>query len=428
MNRSSRHCATVATLLIPLALACFALAPQAPADCREGCLTNNNTVLGDDALLGNTTGNSNTAIGFQTLINNTTGFGNTATGWQALFSNTTGAFNTATGVVTLQNNTTGNANTATGYSALKDNTTGISNTATGWQALLLNTTGFSNTAIGSTALQNNTAGFFNTANGIGALFFNTTGSNNTAIGSEALFRKTIGSNNIAVSGDAGGNLITGSYNVYIGNGGVARESGAIRIGGTGTANAYIAGISGATVPSGVAVIVDTNGHLGTTTCSARFKEAIRPMDKASEAIFALKPVTFRYKHALDPDRIPQFGLVAEDVEKVNPDLVACDDQGKPYTVRYEAVNAMLLNEFLKEHRKVDKLEATIAQLKAISTEQEAANAEQQKTMEALAARLNQQAAQMQKMDAQLSATRVGVAAATVIKASKLSTQIVTDNQ
>ena len=373
-----------------LVLACFAFAPQARAVCQEGCLTNTNTVLGDDALLSNTTGNSNTAIGFQALINNTNGFGNTAAGWQALSSNTTGAFNTATGVVALQDNTTGNANTATGYSALEDNTTGISNTATGWQALLFNTTGFSNTATGSTALQDNTTGSFNTANGVGALFFNTTGSNNTAIGSEALFRKTTGSNNIAVGSNAGGNLITGGYNVYIGNGGVAHESGAIRIGATGTTNAYIAGISGATVPTGVAVIVDANGHLGTTTSSGRFKEAIKPMDKASEAILALKPVSFHYRRELDPDGIPQFGLLAEDVEKVNPDLVARDDDGKPYTVRYEAVNAMLLNEFLKEHRKVESLEK---QLKA-------EEAKQEEKISALTELVKAQAAQIQKVSDQ----------------------------
>jgi hypothetical protein len=379
-------------ILITLGLTCFALAPLARAVCQEGCLMNNNTVLGDDALLSNTTGNSNTAIGFQALINNTNGFGNTATGWQALFSNTTGAFNTAIGVVALQDNTTGNANTATGYSALKDNTTGISNTATGWQALLLNTAGFSNTATGSTALQDNTTGFFNTATGVGALLFNTTGSNNTAIGSEALFRKTTGSNNIAVGSNSGGNLIAGSYNVYIGNGGLAHESGATRIGATGTTNAYIAGISGATVPTGVAVIVDADGHLGTTTSSARFKEQIKPMDKASEAILALKPVTFRYKKELDPDGIPQFGLVAEDVEKVSPDLVARDDKGKPYTVRYEAVNAMLLNEFLKEHKKVALLEATVSKLQA-----------ERKEIAQLKAALKQQAAQLQKVSAWLEA-------------------------
>ena len=156
-------------------------------------------------------------------------------------------------------------------------------------------------------------------------------------------------------------LTTGSNNIDIGNAGVAGESNTIRIGTAGNSDAtYIAGISGATVPAGVAVIVDADGHLGTIISSARFKEEIKPMDKASEAILALKPVTFRYKQELDPEGIPQFGLVAEEVEKVNPDLVARDEEGKPYTVRYEAVNAMLLNEFLKEHRKVEEQEAAIA--------------------------------------------------------------------
>src|SRR5206468_5112497 len=172
---------------------------------------------------------------------------------------------------------------------------------------------------------------------------------------------------------AGQNLSTGSHNIYIGNfGGSNDESGKIRIGKNGGQNAtFIAGISGVTVPGGVGVIVGTNGKLGTAVSSARFKDEIKPMDKASEAILALKPVTFRYKHELDPDGIPQFGLVAEQVEKVNPDLVARDDQGKVYSVRYEAVNAMLLNEFLKEHRsaqeqnrKIQAQDATIAQLKS----------------------------------------------------------------
>src|SRR5206468_3486160 len=140
---------------------------------------------------------------------------------------------------------------------------------------------------------------------------------------------------------------------------------------------FVAGISGATVPTGVAVIVDANGHLGTTTSSARFKDAIKPMDKASEAILALKPVTFHYKK----DIIPQFGLVAEEVEKVNADLVARDEEGKPYSVRYEAVNAMLLNEFLKEHHKVQDLKAAVAQ--------------QQKQIEALTAGLERVSAQIE---------------------------------
>src|SRR5262249_44020630 len=154
-----------------------------------------------------------------------------------------------------------------------------------------------------------------------------------------LLNNTTGSNNIALGVGAGQNRTTGSNNIDIGNKGVGGESNTIRIGSTTKqANTFIAGISGATVPTGVPVFIDTTGHLGTTTSSARFKEAIKPMDNASEAILALKPVTFRYKKEIDAERTPQFGLVAEDVAKVNPDLVARDKEGKPYTVRYDAVN------------------------------------------------------------------------------------------
>jgi hypothetical protein len=160
---------------------------------------------------------------------------------------------------------------------------------------------------------------------------------------------------------AGTNNITGSNNIYIGNPGTHTDSSRIRIGTPGTqTKTFIAGISGATVPDGVGVIVGSNGQLGTIVSSERFKDEIKPMDKASEAILSLKPVSFRYKKELDPKGIPQFGLVAEDVAKADPDLVARDDNGKPYTVRYEAVNAMLLNEFVKEHRKVEEQQATIA--------------------------------------------------------------------
>jgi len=201
---------------------------------------------------------------------------------------------------------------------------------------------------------------------------------------------------------AGMNLNTGSNNIDIGSKGVAGESNTIRIGKSGTqTTTIIAGITGATVASGIAVLIGSNGRLGTSTSSARFKDAIKPMDKASEAILALKPVTFRYKHELDPEAIPQFGLVAEDVEKVNPDLVARDDQGKPYTVRYEAVNAMLLNEFLKEHRKVEEQGATIAELQSVAAKQALINAQQQRQVNALAATLKEQAAQIQKVSAQL---------------------------
>ena len=322
-----------------LAFACFALSPTPNAfavlPAPDGGYPNDNTAEGEDALFSLTSGPNNTAIGFDALFSNTGGDSNTATGKEALFSNTTGNFNTANGPQALYSNTTGNANTA----------------------------------IGDSALFNNTIGSGNAANGNNALLNNTTGSGNTANGDHALDSNTTGGGNIALGFEAGQNLTTGNSNIDIGNLGVAGESKTIRIGvRTAQRNTFIAGISGATVPTGVAVIVDANGHLGTTTSSARFKEEIKPMDKASEAILALKPVTFHYKKELDPEGILQFGLVAEDVAKVNPDLVVRDDQGKVYTVRYEAVNAMLLNEFLKEHQQLQDLKAVIAeQQKQIKT-------------------------------------------------------------
>ena len=358
---------------------------------------NQNTATGNTALFSNTTGGLNTATGAGALANNTTGNNNTANGAVALFSNTTGATNTANGVNALGNNTTGNSNTANGFNALASNTTGADNTATGVNVLVVNTTGSSNTANGFNALSLNTTGFQNTATGLGALQGNTTGHrntadgdgalgsniigiNNTAAGFQALLNST-GSNNIGLGASAGLNLTTGSNNIDIGNVGVAAEANTIRVGKVGTQQAtFIAAISGKAVPGGVSVIVGANGHLGTVVSSQRFKTAIKPMEQASEAILALKPVTFRYKHELDPEGIPQFGLVAEDVEKVNPALVARDDQGKVYTVRYEAVNAMLLNEFLKEHRRVEEQQATITQLKQ---DFQSKLAEQQNQIEAL---------------------------------------------
>jgi hypothetical protein len=191
-----------------------------------------------------------------------------------------------------------------------------------------------------------------------------------------------GSNNIAVGSQAGSNLTTGSNNIDIGALGSSGEANTIRIGKQGTqTKTFIQGIRGATVANGVGVIVGTTGQLGTVQSSRRFKEAIKPMDKASEAILALKPVTFRYKKELDPDKIPQFGLIAEEVEKVNPELVARDEEEKIMSVRYEAVNAMLLNEFLKEHQRVLELEANAAR--------------QQKQIDALTAGLQKVSAQLE---------------------------------
>jgi len=347
-------------LLIPLviALACLALSPTARA--ADGGLANENTAEGDGALGSLTTGFGNTGLGFNALFTNTTGNENTAVGDSALGEIEGGFGNTAVGFGACEDQADGDSNTAVGNDALQKNKHGGFNTALGDDALQYNTAS-DNTATGASALQHNTSGTANTATGEDAMEQSTTGRDNAAFGGDALGNNTTGSGNIALGNHAGVNLTTGNNNIDIGNAGVGGESAKIRIGTKGKqTNTFIQGISGVTVPGGATVVIDTNGHLGTATSSARFKEAVKPMDKASEAILALKPVTFRYKHELDPAGIPQFGLVAEQVEKVNPDLVARDDQGKVNAVRYEAVNAMLLNEFLKEHQKVQRLEAALA--------------------------------------------------------------------
>ena len=344
-----------ATIL--LAVGCFALSPssQAVLPAPDGGYPGQNTAEGDHALNSLTTGTSNTAMGWRALFLSTDGYENTANGARALYHTTFGVLNTATGFQALFNNTEGGGNTANGVNTLAHNTTGIINTAVGAEALL-----------------SNTSGEFN-----------------TAIGGDALFRNTTGHDNIALGDSAGANLTTGRFNIDIGNVGATGESGTIRIGDSSVHNAtFVAGISGATVSGGVAVYVNSDGKLGTLTSSLRFKDEIKPMDKASEALLALRPVTFRYKKELDPEGIRQFGLVAEDVEKVNPALVARDAHGKVYTVRYEAVNAMLLNEFLKEHRTVQEEKATIAQLKK-------GFAEQQKQIEALTTGLQKVSAQLE---------------------------------
>ena len=385
--------------LIAVLMVCLASVQNAQAACQQGCdLPNSNTFLGDNALIFNTTGVFNTAVGDDALHSNTTGFRNTAIGASALFSIRAACCNTAVGINALKNNTDGGANTAVGESAMSENKIGSYNTAIGDYALVDNTTGVANTAVGTNALAHNTSGGTNTASGQLALYLNTTGDNNTANGTEALesnssgsrntatggqtllfstgddntangfhalFNNTTGSNNIALGNNAGTNLTTGDSNIDIGNAGVAGEAGIIRIGTTGTQTAtFIAGIRGVPISGGTEVGINSSGQLGVRASSARYKDAIKPMDKASEAILALKPVTFRYKKNLDPAGVPQFGLVAEEVEKLNPDLVARDEQGKPYTVRYEAVNAMLLNEFLKEHRTVQEQQREIDGLKA----------------------------------------------------------------
>ena len=274
------------------------------------------------------------------------------------------------------------------YAALYRNT-GISNTADGGSALFSNTTGFHNTADGFQALLSNTTGNHNTADGDNALLHDTTGSLNTAIGAHALEDDITGSSNVALGFQAGFN-ITGNGNICIGQNivGVAGESNVTRIG----------NINSTAQANGVFVTVGAGGKLGFQASSRRYKDDIKPMDNASEALYALKPVSFRYKQEIDPARSPDFGLIAEDVATVNSDLVARDEEGKIVTVRYQAVNTMLLNEFLKEHKLVQEQGATITRQ---HKDFEAAIAQQQKQIEALAATVKEQAAQIQTVSAQL---------------------------
>ncbi|MFL6499248.1 MAG: tail fiber domain-containing protein [Candidatus Udaeobacter sp.] len=324
----------------------------------------------------------NTAVGDQALASNT-GQGNTATGSYSLGSNTTGNFNTATGDAALRNNITGIDNTATGASALWRNSTGNYNTAAGVGALTNNVAGAGNTAVGYQTLYNNTAGY-NIATGYQALQNNTTGPANAAVGYQALRANTTGGYNVALGATAGDNQNTGSFNIYIGG------YGAEGIPGENYA-CYISNIMNQISSGGTPVYVNAFNKLGTLTSSRRFKEEIKPMNNTSELLFALQPVTFRYKKEIDPQRIPQFGLIAEDVEKVNPKLVVRDKEGKINTVRYEQINAMLLNEFLKEHKKVEEQQVTIGDLK--------------KDLGVLTAQLKEQAAQIQKVSAQLEMRR-----------------------
>ena len=361
VNRSSSP-------VVLILLTCFALFQRAEAvnPPPDGGYPGGNTAEGQNALLGLTTGTYNTGVGFSSLS-----------------VTTTGNFNTGMGAGTLLANTA-DQNTATGAGALLSNTTGAFNTANGAFALFTNTIGTSNTASGAFALLNNTTGVENTANGYRVLSGNATGVGNTAYGSQALVQST-GNNNIALGAHAGFNISTGSNNIHIGNVGAGNESATVRIGDNNQTKAFIAGINGVNQGSPTAVFINTlTGQLGTTApaSSRRYKKEIKPMDAASEAVLALKPVSFHYKS--DNTKTPQFGLIAEDVADVNPDLVMRDENGEIYTVRYDAVNAMLLNEFLKEHHQVQDLKATVA--------------EQQRRIEALTMGL-------QKVNAQLEASR-----------------------
>ena len=443
--RKSRNPAIGGFLLL-LPLVCFGLAPMAKAvgPDTDGSIPGSNNGEGVGVLVSRTTGIWNTGTGFEALNHLTSGQQNTATGLRALnndinggyntatgvlslFSNTSGFFNSATGAYSLANNTTGLHNTANGYAALYRNADGTDNTAAGFAALYHNTTAAFNCAFGEQALFNNLKAWTNNAFGVQALFNNLTGETNNAFGTGALFANTEGESNNAFGhlalennvdgiwnnafgfnaldsnvsgsfntaiGDSAGLDIDGDGNVCIGEG-VFGESGAndstyIRNVNT-TAQPIVAGVDGVTVDL-------TTGRLGHGVSSQRYKEQIKPMDKASEMLFSLKPVTYRYKKEIDPKQTLDFGLIAEEVAKVSPELAIRDAKGQVSNVRYNAINAMLLNEFLKEHQQVAEQQATIAELKSTV-------AQQQKGMDVLTAQLKEQATQIQKVSAQIEMSR-----------------------
>jgi trimeric autotransporter adhesin len=425
-------------LLLPLVLACFALLPgaQAVTPAPDGGYPGNNTAEGTNALFSRTTGAWDSAFGDSALFHDTTGTANTALGRNAMFSNIDGNGNTGNGTFTLFSNTHGDGNTALGNSALFKNLTGNSNTAMGANALHENTAGSANIAVGQGALANNTAsnnvavgfqalisatsspenvavGFhalaatsgsngFNVAVGFQALDSVTTGGQNTGVGDNALNGITTGTLNTALGDLAGvGHSTSDSNNIDIGafTFGVAGQSNTVRIGGNlgntvGSSQCFIGGIAGTFQLANNAnirpvTVNRTTGLLGFGgtnpvdlgfESSRRFKDEIKPLDKASEVIYALKPVTFRYKADHDATRTLRSGLIAEEVEKVNRDLVMRDEEGKPAGVFYNSINMMLLNEFLKEHQTVKDLKSTVAK--------------QEKQIEALTAGLQKVSAQV----------------------------------
>ncbi|PYK12594.1 MAG: hypothetical protein DME65_03810 [Verrucomicrobia bacterium] len=389
-------------IFITFSLICAGFLPQlqAVSPAPDGGYPGNNTAEGTNALFHLSSGVSNTALGAQVLYQDTTGGSNTGTGFQALYSNTIGGQNTATGAFSLFSNLQGLGNTADGYKALVWNTSGSFNTAVGAQALWRSTIGENNTAIGAGALTYNTTAGVNTGIGSNALEHNTTGNGNTAIGYAAcdrnssggentatghlaLYLNASGSNNLALGANAGMHIITADNVICIG---------ANVVGDDVSNSTWLGNVYGVTTQNGTTapVVVSADGQLGTVASSERFKKDIATMDKASEAIMSLRPVTFHYK--TDSKGTQQFGLIAEEVAKVNPALVLPDEEGKPYTVRYEAVNAMLLNEFLKEHREVEEQQAIITELKK---ELQANAARQQNQIEALGAGLQKLSAQLE---------------------------------
>jgi hypothetical protein len=383
-----------------------------------GTTSTGNTALGAGAATFNLTAIGVNAVGYFALYNNSGAAAsyNNAHGRQALYNNTTGTENNAFGDLALLSNVGGDHNVAVGDNGLEFNTSGDNNVAVGKDALQSNTTGSGNVAVGHLALNSNTTAGNpngdggsvavghhalenadatpngdNNAVGYQALFTNVAGQYNNAFGWHALLNAT-GSFNTAFGDGAGAALTTGSGNVYIGatTGGAAVE----------TDHTYIRNVYAGVATTRI-VYVDSNDHVGTLLSSRRFKEDIRPMEEASQAILALEPVTFRYKKEFEPSRTPMFGLIAEEVEKVDPNLVTRNAKGEVESVRYDAVGVMLLNEFLKEHKKVEEQQASISQLKS--------------EMQTMVAQMKEQAAQIQKVSAQL-------------QVSKPATKVVVGNQ
>jgi hypothetical protein len=418
---------TIRLFYVTVIFLCVALSAelQAVSPPPDGAYPGGNTAEGQNALFGLTTGGFNTAVGFLSLKSDTIGQlntavgagtllantadGNTATGAGALLSNTAGNANTASGAFALFSNTTGHQNTAVGEQALFNNIGGSNddgsfNTATGFQALFSNTTGLGNTAMGDTALATNSVGIDNTAVGDGAMI-NTTSSLNTAVGAGALAGNSTGNSNIAIGFSAGQFNITGSDNIDIGSSGSGADSGTIRIGSGSQTKTFIAGIRGVTTgqANAIPVLIDSLGQLGTMSSARRFKDNVEPMDKTSEAILNLNPVTFHYKS--DKTNTPQFGLIAEEVAAINPALVVRDQSGEIYTVRYDVVNAMLLNEFLKEHKKVAELSSRLARQEVVIAQQHqelrTTTTRQENEILALTASLKEQAAHLQSLSAQV---------------------------
>ena len=339
-----------------------------------------NTAIGTGALASNTTGVDSTTFGGSALQNNTTGSGNTASGFEAMQSNTTGNNNAASGFQAMQSNTTGNDNTASGFQALQSNTTGCCNTASGFAALAANTAGSDNAASGYYALQSNTTGFSNTASGVGALTANTTGTYNIAIGYKAAFN------------------VSNSNNIHIGSQGASGDgatanNGVIRIGTAGQQTSFfVAGVSG--VPTGlgspVPVLIDANGQLGTMSSSRRFKEDIQDMGDASNGLMSLRPVTFRYKQPYKDGSKPiDYGLIAEEVAQVYPDLAVEGADGEIETVQYQKLTPMLLNELQKQN---GQIQSQNSQLKEAVQLQQEENRKLEDRLAALEAALSSQTA------------------------------------